>query len=248
MAWVPRYTELEVCEAVEGSPSLSAALRLLGLRIAGGNFGTLRRLIAHYGISTEHFDPNWVLRGPRIRRQIPLHEILVEGSDYNRGRLKSRLFDAGLKPRACELCGQGEVWHGDRMALILDHTNGVGNDNRLENLRIVCPNCAATLETHCGRQHRIEVSPRVCLHCHNEFMPKDPRQRYCSQACGVHSKGSHEPQPHRRKVPRPPYETLIDETRALGFSAVGRRYGVSDNAVRKWIRWYEAAAERREAD
>ena len=48
-----------------------------------------------------------------------------------------------------------------------------------------------------------------------------------------------------RKVERPPYEQLMAETAEMGFSAVGRRYGVSDNAVRKWIRWYEA---RRELD
>jgi transposase-like protein len=41
-------------------------------------------------------------------------------------------------------------------------------------------------------------------------------------------------------VTRPSYDVLIRETQELGFSAVGRKYGVSDNAVRKWIRWYEA--------
>jgi HNH endonuclease len=41
------------------------------------------------------------------------------------------------------------------MALILDHINGVRDDNRLENLRIVCPHCAATFETHCGRKTRV---------------------------------------------------------------------------------------------
>jgi hypothetical protein len=40
------------------------------------------------------------------------------------------------------------------MSLIIDHINGVGDDNRLENLQIVCPNCAATLDTHCGRKNR----------------------------------------------------------------------------------------------
>jgi transposase-like protein len=51
--------------------------------------------------------------------------------------------------------------------------------------------------------------------------------------------------PERRKVPRPPYDQLVEDVSALGFSATGRKYGVSDRAVRKWIRWYEAARDER---
>jgi hypothetical protein len=129
------------------------------------------------------------------------------------------------------------------MALILDHINGVGNDNRIENLQIVCPNCAATLDTHCGRRSRIERLTRACLHCREEFRPNFASQQYCSQACGVHSKGSHAAKPESRRVERPSYAVLVQEIEALGFSAVGRKYGVSDNAVRKWMRWYEAHGE-----
>jgi ribosomal protein S27AE len=66
--------------------------------------------------------------------------------------LKERLFNEGLKDRQCEQCGQGELWRGRSMSLILDHINGIPDDNRIENLQIVCPNCAATLDTHCGRK------------------------------------------------------------------------------------------------
>ena len=121
------------------------------------------------------------------------------------------------------------------MSLTLDHINGVPNDNRIENLQIVCPNCAATLETHCGRKNRIDREPRACLHCSAEFVPKYPTHRYCSQRCGSHSKGSHAPRPARRKVPRPAYEELLSDLRTTSFVAVGRKHGVSDNAVRKWI-------------
>jgi hypothetical protein len=166
--------------------------------------------------------------------------VLVEGSTYHRGKLKQRLYDAGIKARACELCGQGERWFGRPMSLILDHINGVGDDNRIENLRIVCANCAATLDTHCGRKNRIPVIPRTCLHCDGSFMPRYAAQRYCSRACGRHSKGFTGPRPERRKVDRPPYEQLLAEIAELGYSGTGRRYGVSDNAVRKWVRWYRA--------
>jgi hypothetical protein len=69
------------------------------------------------------------------------------------------------------------------MSLILDHINGVADDNRLENLRIVCPNCAATLDTHCGRNTAM-VDERTCARCGVDFRAKYGSQRYCSRECG----------------------------------------------------------------
>jgi hypothetical protein len=246
MSRIPRYTETDVRAAVAESPSLTAALRRLGLRPAGGNFGTLRRLIERYAISTEHFNRNWVLRGPRSKRAIPLSEVLIENSSYNRTKLKERLYEAGLKRRRCEQCGQGEDWNGRHMSLILDHINGVGTDNRLENLQVVCPNCAATLDTHCGRKNRMPRDRRSCLHCGAEFFAKYDTHRYCSHACGVHNPGPREPRPERRKVERPSYEQLLADLQSMSFVAIGRKYGVSDKAVRKWIRWYEYQREMAE--
>ena len=51
-----------------------------------------------------------------------------------------------------------------------------------------------------------------------------------------------------RKVVRPPYEQLTSEIKATSYLAVGRKYGVSDNAVRKWVRFYERQMEREAAE
>jgi uncharacterized protein YjcR len=59
-------------------------------------------------------------------------------------------------------------------------------------------------------------------------------------------KRSREPRPERRKVERPPYEQLIADVQSMSFVAIGRKYGVSDNAMRKWIRWYEDQREMQE--
>jgi HNH endonuclease len=238
MPRAPRYTEQQVRDAVASARSLADALRTLGLRPAGGNHRTLHRLIAKYGISIDHLDPRWAMRRQRRSVATPLSEILIEDSTYSRGHLKDRLLAEGVKQRTCELCGLGDKWRGRPMSLILDHINGVPTDNRIENLRIVCPNCAATLETHCGRKNRIDREPRACRHCSGEFIPKYSTHRYCSQRCGSHSKGSHDPQPERRKVPRPSYQQLLADVQTMSFVAVGRKYGVSDKAVRKWLRYY----------
>jgi hypothetical protein len=205
----------------------------------GGAHQVLKKYAGLWGIATGHFDPYAAVRGAGAARRQPLEEILVEGSTFSRNHLKERLYAAGLKQPTCELCGQGEVWRGEVMGMILDHINGVSNDHRLENLRIVCPNCAATLDTHCARTRRVKRSEQDCLRCGTPFRPKTAAQRYCSRECGTRWDRSGIPRPGARRVDRPPYPQLLREVKALGFSAAGRRYGVSDNAIRKWLRAYE---------
>ena len=79
----------------------------------------------------------------------------------------------------------------------------------------------------------------------------DHRHLYCSRACGTRWNRRGKPRPSARRAIRPPREVLLQEIEKLGYSAVGRRYGVSDNAIRKWMRAYErerAAAEGLDPD
>jgi hypothetical protein len=216
----------------------------------GGGYRVLKKYAGIWGISTEHFDP-WAANRAALARhaakgRTPLEHLLVEGRAVKSAALKERLYEAGLKQRRCELCGQGEEWRGRRMASILDHANGVRTDNRLENLRVVCPNCNATLDTHCGRNARLLVE-RNCAHCGQAFRPRFTKQRYCSRACGSRWDRRGRPHPSLRRVERPPYEQLLAEIAELGHVGVGRKYGVSDNAIRKWRIAYERQREREEA-
>jgi len=233
---VPAYTELDAREAVAAARNYSDAIRRVGLRPVGGNYRLFKRYVNDvWRIPTDHFDPaSFGFRGTR-RSARPMHEILVEHSTYSRSALKRRLYEAGVKQPACELCGQGGQWRGKSMSLILDHVNGVWDDNRLENLRIVCPNCNATLDTHCGRHNRRGRPDRECRVCGATFKPKAANQRHCGRFCGTrHLMGKN------RRVDRPPFDQLMRELAATSYVAVGRKYGVSDNAIRKWLKTYEA--------
>jgi hypothetical protein len=235
-----RYTEQQAREAIAASLTFTEALRRLEMCWSGGNHRTLKKRAAEWGIPTDHFDPDEARRRALRREAIPLAEVLVQNSTYSRGRLKERLYETGLKARSCELCGQGELWRGRWMALILDHVNGDARDNRLANLRIVCPNCAATLDTHCGRRARLEREERQCRRCGATFRPRVARQAYCSGYCGQRWDRADVPRPGARKVRvRPPYEQLLAEIAGSSWVAVGHKYGVSDNAIRKWVRAYE---------
>jgi hypothetical protein len=92
-------------------------------------------------------------RGRKLpKRSIPLEQILVRGSTYRaNGKLRRRLIEAGLLDPKCSEGGLS-TWRGHHLPLHLDHINGDHTDNRLENLRILCPNCHAITDTWCRRK------------------------------------------------------------------------------------------------
>jgi len=193
----------------------------LKIRNAGSNYKTLRKYIELYNISIKHFINCYdKVVSINLNKKININDILIEDSTYSRTSLKKRLYDENMLERKCCLCGQDENWNGIKISLILDHINGVYNDNRIENLRVVCPNCNAGLDTFAGRNTKSKKG--ICV-CGNKKFRKSEK---CNTCAGE----------DRRKVERPNIEDLMKEVEELGYSAVGRKYSVSDNAIRKWIK------------
>ena len=146
-----RWKEDNVKKHVNKTKTYSDCLRSLGINNLGSSMNTLKKYIKKYNIDISHFLSKDELNKILIQNnKKDLSEILVKNSTYkSTTSLKNRLYKEGLKERKCEKCGQGEIWKGEKISLIIDHINGINNDNRIVNLRIVCPNCNDTLATHC---------------------------------------------------------------------------------------------------
>ena len=230
-----KYDEESLIKIVEKCKSKSECIKELGMKPNPGNYDTLNRYLKKYNISILHFNNSTKYLNEYIKNfvKINMSEILVVNSSYtNRTKLKERLYKEGYKERKCELCGQSEIWKGKKMSLILDHINGINDDNRIENLRIVCPNCNSTLDTHCrgskfeyNNEKRIEHDINHNLCACGEIKWKSSKT--CNKCRGL----------SQRKIKdRPDKKILLKELETNNYVQVGKKYGVSDNTIRKWIK------------
>lgn len=165
----------------------------------------------------------------------PLEEILVENSSYKSQDLKRRLITAGLKEDICEICGQHNVWNGKPLVLQLDHINGNHYDNRLENLRVVCPNCHTQTDTFANRKNK---KTNYCIDCGKEISTKSTRCQSCaakhSNVCKVDRDN------------RPSKDELLELILSKTFTEIGKIYGVTDNTIRKWCKGYDLPHTKKE--
>lgn len=212
--------EKEILEKiVKESDTIHSVLVKMGKNTSAASYKSFHRKVKKYGIDITHFLSRKEITAKQFKegklKKIPTNEMFIENSLVARNQIKNRIISENLIKYECCMCGNDGNWNGNKISLILDHKNGVNNDNRLDNLRFVCPNCNATLDTHCkGSKGLIPKSPKV-------------------------KKLTRIDRPSLRKVERPDMNILLNDINEMGYSATGRKYGVSDNAVRKWIKRYE---------
>jgi hypothetical protein len=148
-----RWTREVLQTAVSASTNTCQVLRHLGLEVVGGHHTHISRRIRAYGIDTSHFQVS-TRRGEEARRPRTPERLLVEqpvahARRIQSDRLKWAMTALGV-PERCSLCGMAAVWRGHPLPLEVDHIDGDWRDNRIENLRFLCPNCHSTTDNYRG--------------------------------------------------------------------------------------------------
>lgn len=203
------WTDEQLREAVMSSKSILETMRKIG--VSSGSYRRIRNHIIRIGI-----DPKIAFPRPKSipHSKYTLDEIFCIDSKIARSSIREHVLKRNLIFYKCAECSLTNSYNGKYLALQLDHINGISNDNRLENLRWLCPNCHSQTNTFAGKN-----------------LPKKGRKPY-------HKKGFAKERLNRRKIDFERARKLYFE---LGnYSLVGRELGVSDTCIRRAIKMSRA--------
>ncbi|MFB7162933.1 HNH endonuclease signature motif containing protein [Streptomyces sp. NPDC056242] len=145
-----RHTDEALRAAVAESRSIRDVVRRLGINNVGGNQAHIGRRIAALGIDTSHFAPPAHKPGKAPTNPLALRS--PEDGRVHGVRLRRELLRIGVAEQ-CATCARSEG-RGRPISLEVDHVSGEWWDNRLENLRLLCPNCHGVTDTYRGRKRR----------------------------------------------------------------------------------------------
>lgn len=206
-------------EAINHSFTYCDVLRYLNIPLQGNNASTLKRKIKEYNLDISHF----TLKGKRTKKDyIKAEHYLCENSNIQTNKLKNKLLFEGIKEYKCECCGL-ENWLGKPIVLQLHHIDGNKNNNKLENLQLLCPNCHSQTDNYCGNANR---EKHICPDCGAEMSSTAIHCRKCSLKY----------QNRTRKLNITDDE-LLEEKKVLKTNmAIARKYSVSDSYISRRFR------------
>ena len=220
----------QIKSAVKESINFTEVLEKLGVPRQGNNTSTLKNILISNNIDYSHFTGR-----ARVYETtyIQASEYLDNSKKIKSSKLKEKLLKENLIENKCALCGI-DSWKGKSLTLQLHHIDGNHENNNLENLQLLCPNCHSQTDNYCGTANS-NTSKYYCQDCGIEITKGS---NYCS-VCACK---------HRRKVEnRPSKQQLIEDFKGLkSFVKVGKKYGISDNALRKWFSSYDLPTKAKE--
>lgn len=218
----------DLAEVVKNSTSKKDVLTKMGMAVSGSSYNILRRKLKKLNIDTSHF--NQYLGTVKEKTDwVKFETYLVKDSKCSGTHwLKLNLVKKGHLKYECTVCKNNGQWQGKKISLHLDHINGIRNDNRIENLRILCPNCHSQTETYAGKKlkrnnKKWKQKSNKCKKCNVIISDVSKCCLKCSRQISE---------------TKPPKERLEELVQTLPMVKIGLMYRVTDNTVRKWCKGY----------
>lgn len=220
---IDNFTEEEFIKIVSNSFSYKECLKQMGYNSSSGSlYKMLKQRINKLNLSTAHFKTKKsIVRSPE--------NIFIKNSTAVQKVVRSWYEKGKYSDYKCSICDQQPFWNGKPLIMILDHINGDNKDDRLENLRWVCPNCNYQLDTTNGKNKKHQQhSLNHCVDCGKLISKNAIRCIKCNAQQKI--------QPLEQMVVN--REELKSMIRNMSFVQIGKHFNVSDNAIRKWCDKY----------
>ena len=212
-------------DAINKSNSYSDVLRILNIPIRGNNINTLKHKIRLYNIDINHFTGRKETYGVSNKSYISVDNYFSSDKYISSSKIKEKLILEKYKENKCEICGISE-WNGKPITCQLHHIDGNHNNNKLENLQILCPNCHSQTNNYCKNNIKYNKI-KYCIDCGKEI---NKNSTYCKICALKHRKVANiENYPSKE-------ELLSKYLESCSFQTVGKFYNVTGNTIRKWFR------------
>lgn len=154
-----KLSDEQFVELLKKSSTISEVLFKLGYTVKGNSWGysQVKRRMDDLNLDHSIFKGKSAIIKTTKLNNIKKEDILKENCKHQRTVLRRYIIKNNLIPYKCAICGCTE-WQGKTLSLELDHINGINNDNRLENLRFLCPNCHSQTSTYGSRNQQLNDS------------------------------------------------------------------------------------------
>lgn len=176
------------------------------------------------------------------QKSYSLEEMLVENSCIECGSsLLDRLVKEGLKDYRCEKCGNKGTYNGKPLRLQLHHKNGKHNDNRIENLEILCPNCHTQTDNYAGKNQEKAVKKSKFCACGMKISYRSFQCRKCARknAKHIHKNGffyrqKDDIKTNPLKIKLPERDEFIENHKKMNQAELAKLYKVSVSTIKRW--------------
>lgn len=239
-----KYTDTEIQQAVKDSKSYRQVILKLGLNPrGGGGYKNIQTKIKKLELDISHFTGCGWSKNTQQPLKRSIDDYLNNKANITSHKLKLRLIREGYLEHKCSVCNLKE-WNENPIPIELDHIDGNNSNNSLENLRIICPNCHAQTSNYCGKNIKVKRKIYLCKCGNKKSADIYERCFNCSlkfrnkRRTKIKKPKSKNTGMFQRKVDRPSKEELEILINENSWCAIGRKFGVSDNAIRKWARNY----------